>query len=558
MRTLLIACLLLLTVSYSTSLKAQVLPPLVETAKTEPAPTVTAIPELSSPRQTFRTFLAQMEDYAEGHKESISLAMQCMDLSDIPEFSRNEQGVNLAIKLHTIISKTRIEATKITSQPNGSEVILRSDEFGVIAIDKSGGNWKFSKTTIRNIPELYFRLKDEKAVSNLPLSEADILNSFSLRQYVPQNLTDRIASVEYWQLIGIFVSLLFAYAARFCSFYILRKTTRFLTTKFETFPAIKSIDGFVSPVSYLLAVYMYQLCIYMLDLDPVVYARILRILVGIKIFLAILVAVRAVDLLAEIIVSKSGKFSGSTRQILIPLCRSIAKFVMFFSGLVLIAKLYGIDLTSVLAGLGIGGIAIALAAKDTVENLFGSITVLFDKPFNVGDAISIEGVSGVVENIGLRSTRLRTPENSLLTIPNSKLISVVVDNLGARRYIRTRLSLGVTYETPLEKLEQFCAGIKKLLANDESVRSDFLVYFNQFADSSLNILVQAYFNTSSYSDHLAKQEKFFFNIIKLANYLGVEFAYPVQRQINSSQQPSEGNPVDKASLDTFIAALKAR
>jgi small-conductance mechanosensitive channel len=120
-------------------------------------------------------------------------------------------------------------------------------------------------------------------------------------------------------------------------------------------------------------------------------------------------------------------------------------------------------LCCLLAGLGIGGIAFALAAKDTVENLFGSVTVLVDRPFQVGDWVVIGDQEGTVEEIGFRSMRLRTFYNSRITIPNSLLVKSAVDNLGARRYRRVKCMIGVQYDTPPDRIEAFCEGIRELI-----------------------------------------------------------------------------------------------
>ena len=119
----------------------------------------------------------------------------------------------------------------------------------------------------------------------------------------------------------------------------------------------------------------------------------------------------------------------------------------------------------ILTGLGIGGLAFALAAKDTLSNLFGSLTVLIDKPFRIGDWVNIGGIEGIIEEVGLRSTRIRTFYDSLITVPNGTLTNVHVDNYGQRRSRRLNTKIGVQYDTPPERLEAFCEGIRELIRN---------------------------------------------------------------------------------------------
>ena len=140
--------------------------------------------------------------------------------------------------------------------------------------------------------------------------------------------------------------------------------------------------------------------------------------------------------------------------------------------------------------MGLGGLAFALAAKDTVANLFGSATIFASRPFQIGDWVYIDGTEGTVESVGFRSTRVRTFYNSLISVPNAKVVDSVVDNYGARQYRRVKAMLGLTYDTPPDKLEAFVVGVRELIANHPKTRKDlFEVHFYEFGPSSLNVLV---------------------------------------------------------------------
>lgn len=535
------------------------MPPLsTTTPAVQEQPGPETITELATPKQALDNFFRLMEDYAGGEQKALESSLRFLDLSDIPEFSRKEQGQNLLLKLHAILIRTKYERSKVPDKDSGDSYVLRADEKGQIALEKVGPNWKFSKATIRNIPELYYQLKDEKVVKGSATDMQIAGSILDVRKFVPEFMTARLLSFEYWQLAGIFLSFFVAWLIKVVCFSLFRRITNFGVKKAEVLSTIKAVNRFVLPLAYLCAAYAFHFLLYLLDLDPVIYARLLRILEVIKIITAFLIIARAIDLTAEILELRPKQVFGPSDNILIPLIRTTVKIILFFTGIVLVANLFSINVTGLIAGLGIGGLALALAAKDTVENLFGSITVLIDRPFKVGDFISIEGVSGSVENIGLRSTRLRTPENSLLTIPNSKLISVIVDNLGARKFFRTRISVGVAYETPLEKLEMFCDSIRELLKEHPQARRDYFVNFNEFAASSLNILIQVYFQATSYADYLAKQEEFFMNIIRVAKHLNVNFAYPVQRSVSSDDyldKKSKAEGDTKESLKVFMKEL---
>ena len=137
--------------------------------------------------------------------------------------------------------------------------------------------------------------------------------------------------------------------------------------------------------------------------------------------------------------------------------------IVFILILFSVAELLELPLTSLIAGLGIGGLAVAMAAKETIENLFGSVTVICDRPFDIGDWIKMSDVEGTVETMGFRSTRVRTFYGSLVTIPNSKMLKANVDNLGKRPSRRYVTKLGVVYATPPDKIDAFCEAIRTLI-----------------------------------------------------------------------------------------------
>jgi MscS family membrane protein len=198
-------------------------------------------------------------------------------------------------------------------------------------------------------------------------------------------------------------------------------------------------------------------------------------------------------------------------------------------GIVFAADNLNIDVTSLLAGLGLGGLAFALAAKDLLGNFFGSVTVLLDRPFSIGDWVVIGDIEGTVEQVGFRSTRVRTFYNSLVTMPNSILTTTKIDNMGARRFRRMKQILSVTYDTSPEKIEAFCEGIRKIIQLHPYMRKDYYqVYFNEYGAASLNVLVYVFWATPDWSMELRERHRFLLDILRLAKQLDVEFAFPTQ------------------------------
>src|SRR4051794_24580114 len=189
----------------------------------------------------------------------------------------------------------------------------------------------------------------------------------------------------------------------------------------------------------------------------------------------------------------------------------------------------GFPAYSVVAGLGVGGLAVALAARDSVANLLGSMLIMFEKPFRVGDTIRVSGSEGTVEDVGFRSTRIRTLDNSLVSIPNNTVVNSTIENLAARAMRRQRFFIQITYDTDREKLQEFAGHIEQLLVEHPATnKNDIRVRFNEFGDSSLNILVYFHIEARDIATELKEREDILLQIMEVAQKLGIEFAFPTR------------------------------
>jgi MscS family membrane protein len=238
-------------------------------------------------------------------------------------------------------------------------------------------------------------------------------------------------------------------------------------------------------------------------------------------------AFRLLDVLFDFFASKTELTSSKLDDQLVPILRRTGKvFTAVVGGLFALQNME-VDVGSLLAGLGLGGLAFALAAKDTVANFFGSLVIFIDKPFTIGDRVQIEDHEGVVEEVGFRTTRVRTFHDSLLTVPNAMMTTAVVDNWGARRHRRYTTRLGITYDTPAEKVQAFCAGIRAVLAASPDTRKDFyLAELAGYGASSLDILVYCFFTATSWAGEMRARTHVNLELLRLAERLGVRFAFP--------------------------------
>jgi MscS family membrane protein len=237
--------------------------------------------------------------------------------------------------------------------------------------------------------------------------------------------------------------------------------------------------------------------------------------------------------LIELLVYELDRFAQRDDNMLditfVQMIRLITRAVVIAIGAIyLLRALSGKPLSALLAGLGIGGIAIALAAQDTLKNFFGSIMIMLDKPFNVGQRVLVENYDGVVEDIGFRSTRVRTLTGHLVTVPNEKMATNAIENVGRRPHIRRLTNITITYDTPPDKVERALEIIREILDNHEGMHPDFppRVYFNEFNDTSLNIMMIYWYHPADYWAYVELSEKVNLKIMRAFEKEGIEFAFP--------------------------------
>jgi MscS family membrane protein len=240
------------------------------------------------------------------------------------------------------------------------------------------------------------------------------------------------------------------------------------------------------------------------------------------------VALKVVDLLLglwrERIVSPQDK---AFAEQLFPFISKVVKTAVIVAAVMLTAENLEWEIKSLLAGLSVGGLALGLAAQDTVANLFGAVAIFLDKPFYIGDRIKVEGVEGDVESIGLRSTRIRNPDGHHVTVPNKLMGNAIITNVTRRPTIRTEMNLGLTYDTPMEKVKRATVILEEIFrANPKT--ADLIISFNKFGDSALNLFVIHVWSGTDAKAHFAAMQELNLQIKQRFDAEKIEFAFPTQ------------------------------
>lgn len=226
----------------------------------------------------------------------------------------------------------------------------------------------------------------------------------------------------------------------------------------------------------------------------------------------------------------SSRVSPLLNEQLLPFLKEVVKvFLVIFSFIIALKVIFRLDVGSIIAGLGIGGLAVALAAKESLENLFASFTIFLDRPFIAGDMVQVGNIQGTIEKVGFRSTRIRTLDKSFLTVPNKMMIDQALDNLTQRKLRRARFMVNLTYDTTSEQIKAICEDIRELLANHEMTKAEkSFVWFSEFGESSLNILILYFASTPDWAEFNAVKEEVNFKIIQAVEKHGATFAFPTR------------------------------
>ncbi len=265
----------------------------------------------------------------------------------------------------------------------------------------------------------------------------------------------------------------------------------------------------------------------------------------------VLIGFRWIQLLImsiDVIAAKwSQSFAGDddTSTQIIPFAVKTAKVVLVILGVLLTLQNLGINVVSVLAGLGIGGLAIALAGQETVANLFGSITILIDKPFKLQDHVKVLEVEGIVTEIGFRSTRIKTFTNSVVNIPNSTLAKEKLENLSVRQNRRIRHTINLAYETQLPLIKVFIESVSTYLSSRADVDGDSITTsLTALSSYSVDVQVTFYVLGNESATELKAQQEFLLFVLELAQKMKIELAYPTQKSLVAALNSGPANKSD--------------
>jgi MscS family membrane protein len=386
-----------------------------------------------------------------------------------------------------------------------------------VYLEKIDSLWYYAAETVVSVPVLHRKL--------YPLG-ADLLS-----RRMPDSLRTRILGITVWQYLGLLAIILAAWILQLIISRGLRPVIRWIAHRVHNlgYAEPRDIKRAARYISYLFVLYSCARVFPVLQL-PIRWSQF--VVTSIAIVSAVLWVLLCL-VLVKVITTRFRALADATDskmddQIL-PIVRKLLQILIVTAGIVVILTKLDINVTALIAGLSIGALAVALAAQDTVKNLIGSLMIFIDKPFQVGDFVNLDGKEGTIVEVGFRSTRIQTVDTSIVSIPNGTVANTSITNLGVRQFRLMNVLIGVTYDTPPEKIAQFIDELKQLIERDDRIhKENYFVHFREMGDFALKIIFRCYIPVYTFPEELKIKEDIYLEIMRIAQRLSIEFAFPSQ------------------------------
>jgi MscS family membrane protein len=488
-----------------------------------------------SAQQTMRTLLHASD------AGDLDLAALCLDLDGVPQGARHELGPILAYKLKFVLDRIgRVALEELPSEADGPRYYYHRSTLGRLDLVKRTeeprrGDWQFSRETVDQIEAMFRAAFDRPIAPGLPHDKGmptgvslRLVPSLWLRDRLPGWLRSHGPGLDLYQWIGLAVAALVCGAASWLGLRVIERLAwhALRAGGFELDRA--QVATKLRPLAFQLGLWCLYLQLRMLDLPSAVVGATIPALKIAWIGLMGWTAFRLIDL-GLMLYAHSERLHDrrSLSDMIVPTAANGMKLAALVVSVSCQVYLIGSreTLTQLLAGLGLVGLAASLAAQDTLKNFFGTLLLIGEHPFRIGEHVSVQGVEGVVESVGFRSTRLRTFEDSLMTIPNSVMAAALIDNRGARTCRRFRTTVSLAGGTPLDKIVGLRDALRAFAANQPRFLPDKIeVHIGGLGASCVELFVQVYFRVATYTDELVCRDALSRAILEQAERVGVELA----------------------------------
>lgn len=328
-------------------------------------------------------------------------------------------------------------------------------------------------------------------------------------------------------LIFAFLVFLFILVLRHFFTYIVITFLQNFAKRSKTYYDDRIISALKAPIRFSFIIVALHFFFLLIFKETPFIKNVLNSLMLYTLFWAILAIAEA---LREIVYKATAKFNDDLSKEMGGFILTLIKVLISGIGLAAILQVWGVNVTALIASLGLGGLAFALAAKDTASNLFGSLALLLDRSIRIGEWVKVGGVEGVVEDVGMRTTKIRSFGKALITVPNSIVANSPIENFSRRGIRRIKMHIGLTYDTNSTQLLEIKNRIEQMLKSHEGIsqKDSLMVYFDNFGDSSLDIFIYTFTNTANWAKYLETREDINVKIMQIVEECGSSFAFPSQ------------------------------
>jgi MscS family membrane protein len=505
----------------------------------------------SSPYQCLHYFLYyQQDEHYDLSRSALAFGTQDPKLAN----------ANLAYQLKAVLDGRglRLPMEKVSRSPDfmdslsmASKYIPFPEKLPDFYVEKTGDKWFISRYTQEVIPALY--------LNTYPY----LVRRF--KEWIPVEEGRSFLGIKAWQWSGLLVllsSIGIFYIIFFYAGYLLIHllSERFIHELREKEKRKKRLARFLS---IWLTMGLFLLVFPGLMFSVEVNSTVIDIIHVVRTAIMVMVVLRASDIIFLYARKYAENTPGKLDDQVLPIIEKLVDFIIILAGIFHILQQLDVNITALIAGVSIGGLALALAAQDTVKNIIGSAMIFIDKPFQIGDYIETSQYAGTVEEVGFRSVRLRNVDRSVISVPNGNVANDTIINLGLRPMRRIQLSLGIVYGTPTERISLFVETLRNMIeVHPLTSKNDYLVHFHDLGASSLQIFFRVYIFANTVAEELKIREELVFGIVELAEKIGISFAFPSTsvyiEQDKPSHRQTQGLDSSKQDVALFLEAFAAK
>jgi MscS family membrane protein len=468
------------------------------------------------------------------HARDYSKADHFLDLRGMPAADRAKSGLSLAIQLEDLLDDTTFEIATLSPDPEGDQVDGLGPTFERLATFKvNGQTLDLQLERIELKPGLRVWLVSAASVAMIPAAHK-VLAETPFEKFLPQQfVTFEILDTPVWRWIALIViAVAFWFLATAVAWALVR-----------TVRPLADVPLFRGPLRLFLATIGFRIA-----MEFAAPSTLPRLFLERAAALAITMAsvwgaAAVIDMLAKRWHSRLDPRVQAVSYSVLPLGLQVLKLTLYLIALLSVIRAWGYPISTILAGLGVGGIAVALAAQKTIENLFGGVSVIGDRPVLVGDVCRFGNQTGTVIQIGLRSTRLRTADRTVIIVPNGQFSSMELENFSSRDKIWFHHTLNLRRDTTSEQLSQVLASCREVLSKQPKVELGKMpVRFVGLGSYSLDIEVNVYVTTSDYDEFLALQQEFLLQLLQVVERADTALAVPWEQRAGVSAGVAKNNP----------------